>query len=103
MHNIHLIFAYKSDIIIVLQQLNILGYSSVGRAAVSKTACPEFESLCPCHRRRGLCIVRDDFYLEKPSTNSRRRSSSPQKVFGFSGTPSIMTQLCGLSRFSLLF
>ena len=25
------------------------GYSSVGRAAVSKTAGPGFESWCPCH------------------------------------------------------
>ena len=36
------------------------GYSSVGRAAVSKTACPEFESLCPCHERSL------DSGLEKP-------------------------------------
>ena len=28
----------------------IQGYSSVGRAAVSKTACREFESFCPCHK-----------------------------------------------------
>ena len=28
----------------------VQGYSSVGRAAVSKTACPEFESLCPCQK-----------------------------------------------------
>ena len=30
--------------------VKIQGYSSVGRAAVSKTACPEFESLCPCQK-----------------------------------------------------
>ncbi len=29
----------------------IKGYSSVGRAAVSKTACRGFESFCPCQRR----------------------------------------------------
>ncbi len=28
---------------------DIKGYSSAGRAAVSKTACPEFDSWCPCH------------------------------------------------------
>ena len=27
------------------------GYSSAGRAAVSKTACREFESLCPCQTK----------------------------------------------------
>ena len=30
------------------------GYSSVGRAAVSKTAGPGFESWCPCHLIRKL-------------------------------------------------
>ena len=29
------------------------GYSSVGRAAVSKTACREFETYYPCHKRTG--------------------------------------------------
>ena len=29
-------------------KFNIQGYSSVGRAAVSKTACRGFESFCPC-------------------------------------------------------
>ena len=31
-------------------------------------------------RRRGLCIVRDDFSFEKSSAHSCRRSSFPQKV-----------------------
>ena len=34
----------------------------------------------PAPRRRGLCIVRDDFSFEKSSAHSRRRSSFPQKV-----------------------
>ena len=30
-------------------------------------------------RRRGLCIVRDDFSFHKSSFHTRRRSSFPQK------------------------
>lgn len=41
------------------------GYSSVGRAAVSKTAGREFESLCPCHFPENLVIlVQSKKYLE---------------------------------------
>ena len=46
-----------------------------------------FEPFCPCHRRRGLCIVRDDFSVEKSSARSRRRSSSPPKSLRLFGDP----------------
>src|SRR5690606_35079319 len=34
----------------------VRGYSSVGRAAVSKTVGPGFESLCPRHERTALLV-----------------------------------------------
>ena len=41
---------------------------------------PQVRILSSRPRRRGLCIVRDDFSFEKSSAHSRRRSSFPQKV-----------------------
>ena len=40
----------------------------------------QVQVLSPAPRRRGLCIVRDDFSFEKSSAHSRRLSSFPQKV-----------------------
>ena len=38
------------------------------------------------HRRHGLHIVRDDFFISKKSSaHSFRRSSSPQKAYAFRG------------------
>lgn len=34
----------------------------------------------PAPRRRGLCIVRDDFFIQKVIAHSRRRSSSPNRT-----------------------
>ena len=51
-----------------------LDSGSNGRKAV------QVQVLLPAPRRRGLCIVRDDFSFEKSSAHLRRRSSFPQKV-----------------------
>ena len=45
-----------------------------------------FESPHLRHRRHGLHIVRDDFFISKKSSaHSFRRSSSPQKAYAFRG------------------
>ncbi len=58
-------------------------------------------SLAP--RRRGLCIVRDDFSFEKSSAHSRRCSSFPQKshaCYGCSLVNALTTARCRYQLFA---
>ena len=56
MYNIKVISARKNL---------IQGYSSVGRAAVSKTACRGFKSFCPCQKETVTVLVTVSFLLDK--------------------------------------
>ena len=70
------------------QNISNLAYSSVGRAAVSKTACRGFKSYCPCQQKSLFCLpdrrdfFNDAFLAERDARCVRDAASPVMHAFG---------------------
>ena len=64
-------FVYPNGALTRAHRTNgIKGYSSVGRAAVSKTACRGFESFCPCQNGGENNRFPPPFFCKNPAGNA---------------------------------
>ena len=59
-----------------------------------------FDPFCPCQSRRGLCIVRDDFFFLKSHRLAHAVAPPlPKKSLTFRGPHKFAAQLCGFEPF----
>ena len=66
----------------------------------SKTECRGFDPFCPCQSRRGLCIVRDDFFFLKSHRLAHAVAPPlPKKSLTFRGPHKFAAQPCGFEPF----